>query len=177
MMVNKEIRGCWVGMGVLLLGSIVFQAEAAEVLVSMEIKRPTCDLSFSGLNNGTGNYTYPMGNLTLGTTKRHAPFKAIIDCSRVAEDASVNTALTASVRKGTVVANRIRMQVNGQENTSAPELWLETGSRLVPLNGSTTFCKGNGNRNECTLTPYTQVPENSPKSNVSATVVFNVEYA
>ncbi|CSQ60325.1 hypothetical protein MZB74_21525 [Escherichia coli] len=175
MMITKEIRGRWAGM--LLLGSIVFQAEATDLLVSMEIKRPTCDLTFSGLDNGAGNYTYPMGNLTTGTTKRHAPFKAIIDCSRVAEDASVNTALTASVRKGTVVASRIRMQVDGQDNVSAPELWLETGTRHVPLNGSTTFCKGNGNRNECTLTPYTQVPENSPKSDVSATVVFNVEYA
>ena len=48
------------------------------------------------------------------------------------------------------------------------------GGQRVPLDG-TAFCQGNAlNRNECTLTPVTQVPDSAPGGQVSATVVFDV---
>ncbi|EJN3746741.1 hypothetical protein NPX25_004893 [Escherichia coli] len=138
--------------------------------------QPTCDLTFTGLDGGTGNYTYFLGSLSPGQQRQHTPFKAVIDCRDVQGNEGVSTALTASVRQGSVADNRIRMLVDGQENAAGPELWLETGGQRVPLN-STAFCQGNGlDHNECSLTPVTRVPDNAPGGQVSATVVFDVTY-
>ncbi|HEI6731329.1 hypothetical protein [Yersinia enterocolitica] len=136
----------------------------------------TCDLTFSGLNGGAGNYSYSLGELNRGERRNHTSFKAIIDCENVGGTETVSTALTASARGAEVVDNRIRMQVDGENKVNAPELWLETGGQTVPLDGS-AFCQGNKlNRNECTLTPFTLVPGNSPNGQVSATVVFDITY-
>lgn len=138
--------------------------------------QPTCDLTFTGLSGGAGNYSYPLGSLNPGQQRQHTPFKAVISCQDVQGNEGVSTALTATVRQGSVTDNRIRMLVDGQENTAGPELWLETGGQRVPLDG-TAFCKGNGlDRNECTLTPFTQVPDRAPGGQVLATVVFDVTY-
>ncbi|EGJ8836522.1 hypothetical protein ACV38A_003984 [Escherichia coli] len=136
----------------------------------------TCDLTFTGLEGGLGNYSYSLGSLSPGQQRQHTPFKAVIDCRDVQGNEGVSTALTASVRQGSVTGNRIRMLVDGQENAAGPELWLEAGGQPVPLNG-TAFCQGNAlDRNECSLTPFTQVPNGAPGGQVSATVVFDVTY-
>lgn len=138
--------------------------------------QPTCDLTFTGLQGSKGNYSYTLGSLSPGQQRQHTPFKAVISCQDVQGNESVSTALTASVRQGSVTDNRIRMLVDGQENAAGPELWLETGGQRVPLDG-TAFCQGNGlDRNECTLTPVTQVPDSAAGGQVSATVVFDVTY-
>lgn len=137
----------------------------------------TCDLTFTGLDGGAGNYSYTLGSLSPGQ-QRHPSFKAVINCRDVQGNERVSTALSASVRQGSVTNNRIRMLVDGQENIAGPELWLEVGGhgQPVPLNG-TPFCQGNGlDRNECTLTPFTLVPNRAPGGQVSATVVFDVRY-
>ncbi|ECU3284689.1 hypothetical protein DYO40_21815 [Salmonella enterica subsp. enterica serovar Javiana] len=138
--------------------------------------QPTCDLTFTGLDGGTGNYSYPLGSLSPGQQRQHTPFKAVINCRDVQGNEGVSTALTASVRQGSVTDNHIRMLVDGQDNAAGPALWLETGGTRVPLDGM-AFCQGNGlNRNECTLTPFTRVPDSAPGGQVSATVVFDVTY-
>lgn len=178
-------------MGLLLLGGLMSatQPQAASVnktsnakaVISIPVAliniQATCDLTFTGLNGSAGKYSYTLDALNLGQLRQHTPFKAEINCRNVMGNEGISTALTASVRKGTVTDNRIRMLVDGKENVNGPELWLEAGGQRVPLNGSTAFCKGSGlNRNECTLTPVTQVPGNAPSGQVSATVVFDVTY-
>ncbi len=137
----------------------------------------TCDVTFSGTGLGSTGGTYTLGTLSKGEDKAHAPFRAIVECRDMDGTETVSTALTASVRTGTLTGNNtIRMLVDGQDNTDAPELWLETDGQRIPLDGA-AFCKGNGlNRNECTLTPHTRVPGNSPGGELSATVVFDVTY-
>ncbi|EFH6854215.1 hypothetical protein IB394_005210 [Escherichia coli] len=138
----------------------------------------TCDLTFTGLQGGQGNYSYPLGSLNPEKQRQHPPFKAAISCRNVQGNEGVHTALTASVRQGTLTADsRIRMLVDGQVSDAGPELWLEgADGKPVPLNG-TVFCQGNRlDRNECTLTPFTRVPSNAPNGQVSATVVFDVTY-
>lgn len=138
----------------------------------------TCDVTFSGAGLGSTGGTYTLGPLSKDDEdKVHAPFRTVVGCRDMDGTETVSTALTASVRTGTLTGNNsIRMLVDGQDNADAPELWLETGGLRIPLDGS-TFCKGNGlNRNECTLTPHTRVPGNSPGGELSATVVFDVTY-
>lgn len=138
----------------------------------------TCDVTFSGAGLGSTGGTYTLGTLSKGEDKAHAPFRAVVECRDMDGSETVSTALTASVRTGTLTGNNsIRMLVGGQDDASAPELWLEeAGGQRVPLDG-TAFCKGSGlNSNECTLTPHTRVPGNSPGGELSATVVFDVTY-
>ena len=137
----------------------------------------TCDVTFSGAGLGSTGSTYTLGTLSKGEDKEHAPFRAVVECRDTDGTETVSTALTASVRTGTLVGNNsVRMLVDGKDDTDAPELWLETGGQRITLDGS-AFCKGNGlNRNECTLTPHTRVPGNSPGGELSATVVFDVTY-
>ncbi|EOU2287571.1 hypothetical protein ACNTNE_004521 [Escherichia coli] len=137
----------------------------------------TCDVTFSGAGLGSIGGTYTLGTLSKGEDKAHAPFRAVVECRDTDGTETVSTALTASVRTGTLVGNNsVRMLVDGKDDTDAPELWLETGGQRITLDGS-AFCKGNGlNRNECTLTPHTRVPGNSPGGELSATVVFDVTY-
>lgn len=138
----------------------------------------TCDLTFTGLDGGAGNYSYTLGSLSPGQPRQHPPFKAVINCRDVQGNEGVSTALSASVRQGSVANNRIRMLVDGQENIAGPELWLEVGGhgQPVPLDG-TPFCQGNGlDHNECTLTPFTLVPDSAPGGQVSANVVFRMTY-
>lgn len=142
----------------------------------------TCDVTFSGSSVSLGSHggTYPLGALSRGEEKKHTPFTAVIECQDMDGTETVSTALTASARTGTLSGSNdsIRMLVDDEDNGNAPVLWLETGAgQRVPLDGSTPFCVGNGlNRNECALTPHTQVPDNSPGGEVSATVVFDVTY-
>ena len=153
--------------------------DSARIIIPVSLIniQATCNLTFIGLDGGGGNYSYSLGPLNQGEHREHKSFKAVIDCQGVTGSETVSTALTATVRKGVVADNRIRMLVDGQNNTNAPELWLENSGQRVPLDGSTAFCKGNRlNRNECTLTPITQVPGTSPNGEVSATVVFDVTY-
>ncbi len=134
----------------------------------------TCDLTFTGLEGG-GSYSYSLGSLSSGKQRQHTPFKAVINCRDAQGNEGVSTALTASVRQGSVTDNRIRMLVDGQKNAAGPELWLEAGGKRIPLDGS-AFCQGNLNHNECTLTPFTQVPDSASGGQVSASVVFDVTY-
>ncbi|TQO04834.1 UNVERIFIED_ORG: hypothetical protein FHU01_4468 [Citrobacter freundii] len=137
----------------------------------------TCDVTFSGAGLGSNGGVYPLGTLTPGGQVKHVPFRAIVACKDVDGTETVSTALTASVKGGSVTNSRIRMLLDGQQNDKAPELWLETGGQPVPVDGITTFCQGQGlNRNECQLTPFTAVPGDSPGGQVTATVVFNVAY-
>ncbi|HAM4877259.1 hypothetical protein KJD96_19565 [Escherichia marmotae] len=137
----------------------------------------TCDVTFSGAGLGSTGGTYTLGRLSKGEGKGHEPFRAAVECRDMDGTETVSTALTASVRTGALTGNNsIRMLVDGQDDTDAPELWLEKDGHRIPLDGS-AFCKGNGlNRNECTLTPHTRVPDNSPGGELSATVVFDVTY-
>ncbi len=160
------------------INQISESSAAITIPVTLINIQATCDLNFIGLEGGPGNYSYTLHSLSPGEQQRHTSFKAVINCRDVQGNEGVSTALSATVRQGNVIDNRIRMLVDGQENAAGPELWLEEGvyGQLVPLNG-TAFCLGNKlDRNECTLTPFTRVPGGAPGGKVSASVVFEVTY-
>ncbi|EHY3137797.1 hypothetical protein K4C27_004476 [Escherichia coli] len=187
---QKRIRQGMAALTLLVTGGLVQPLMAATVTqpddkssativipVTLINIQATCDVTFSGTGLGSTGGTYTLGTLSKGEDKAHAPFRAIVECRDMDGTETVSTALTASVRTGTLTGNNtIRMLVDGQDDTDAPELWLETDGQRIPLDGA-AFCKGNGlNRNECTLTPHTRVPGNSPGGELSATVVFDVTY-
>ncbi|HAV9718375.1 TPA: hypothetical protein JLH16_003405 [Escherichia coli] len=187
---QKWIRPGVATLALLVAGGIIQSSVAATVTqsddkssativipVTLINTQATCDVTFSGAGLGSTGGTYTLGTLSKGEDKAHAPFRAVVECRDTDGTETVSTALTASVRTGTLVGNNsVRMLVDGKDDTDAPELWLETGGQRITLDGS-AFCKGNGlNRNECTLTPHTRVPGNSPGGELSATVVFDVIY-
>lgn len=187
---QKWIRPGVATLALLVAGGIIQSSVAATVTQSDDKSsativipvtliniQATCDVTFSGAGLGSTGGTYTLGTLSKGEDKEHAPFRAVVECRDTDGTETVSTALTASVRTGTLVGNNsVRMLVDGKDDTDAPELWLETGGQRITLDGS-TFCKGNGlNRNECTLTPHTRVPGNSPGGELSASVVFDVTY-
>ncbi|EGE2290364.1 hypothetical protein [Escherichia coli] len=187
---QKWIRPGVATLALLVAGGIIQSSVAATVTrsddkssativipVTLINIQATCDVTFSGAGLGSTGGTYTLGTLSKGEDKEHAPFRAVVECRDTDGTETVSTALTASVRTGTLVGNNsVRMLVDGKDDADAPELWLETGGQRITLDGS-AFCKGNGlNRNECTLTPHTRVPGNSPGGELSATVVFDVTY-
>ncbi|QST30886.1 hypothetical protein JRC42_24670 (plasmid) [Escherichia albertii] len=139
--------------------------------------RATCDLFFTELDGGPGNYSYFLGPLEPGKVQTHAAFKAVVQCRNATGSENVNTALVASVRKGRVEFNGVRMLVDEKWDANAPVLWLREDEKDIVFDGKTIFCKGNGlSYKECTLTPFTRTQENSARGEVSAAVVFSVIY-
>jgi hypothetical protein len=187
---QKWIRPGVIALPLLVAGGIIQSSVAATVTqpadknsativipVTLINIQATCDVTFSGAGLGSTGGTYTLGTLSKDEEKAHTPFRAAVACQNMDGTETVSSALTASVRTGTLTGNNsIRMLVDGQDDTDAPELWLETDGQRIPLDG-VAFCKGNGlNRNECTLTPHTRVPGNSPGGELSAAVVFDVTY-
>lgn len=170
----------------MLLNSEVLAATTDKPSVKLTIPvtltniQATCDLTFSRKGLGSNGGTYTLEELVRGASRPHPAFIATITCQGAGVGSGsepVKTALVASPRGVTTRDDVIRMLVDGQQNEKGPELWLETGGKRVPMDGSTPFCTGTSMAlNECELTPHTRVPDDVTPGNVSATVAFDITY-
>ncbi|HAI6831416.1 TPA: hypothetical protein LAP77_003063 [Escherichia coli] len=173
------IKKCIIGFaGIILImkGGYGADENSASILVPLTLinTQPTCALSFSGAGLNSKGGVYQLGVLKAGEEKKHPPFNINVECKDTY--GTINTALTASASNPVLDKYHVKMAVDGKYNDSVPVLWLELEGKPVPVNKEQFCQRTNLNRYTCTLTPYTRVPSDSPRGEVSAVVVFDITY-
>ncbi len=173
--IRKSVTGL---AGIILVMGSAYGADKnhASILVPLTLinTQPTCALSFSGAGLNSKGGVYQLGVLKAGEEKKHPPFNINVECKDTY--GTINTALTASASNPVLDKYHVKMAVDGKYNDSVPVLWLELEGKPVPVNKEQFCQRTNLNRYTCTLTPYTRVPSDSPRGEVSAVVVFDVTY-
>ncbi|WP_139821350.1 hypothetical protein [Escherichia coli] len=163
---------CWKSLGLLLGGLIIFSSfseakESAEIVFDFNVKPSTCNL--------TAPLAYNLDDLPLGTKKDYASFEVTIDCP-----ASMKTAIIAKNLNGVLNAagKRVTIPMPNAGADEGPFFWLRHNSSHIYLRGleSDAFCSSTGTVNRCSLTPETEVYENSPWGTGSVTIRFTVIY-
>ncbi len=159
-------------LGLLLGGLMTFSSfseakESAEVVFDFSAKPSTCNL--------TAPLTYNLGDLPLGTKKDYASFEVAIDCP-----VSMKTAIIAKNLDGILNAagKRVTIPMSNAGADEGPFFWLTHNSSRIYLRGleSDAFCSSTGTVNRCSLTPETEVYENSPWGTGAVTIIFTVIY-